>query len=53
MTGPALHVTLQSADDITPDVLTSLLRRHDLDATVTGVTVGHTGRAPRRTCTSM
>lgn len=42
MTGQALHVTLQSADDITPDVLTSLLRRHDPQATVTGVRVGHT-----------
>src|ERR1700732_3119124 len=42
MTGQALHVTLQSADDITPDVLTALLRRHDPEATVTDVTIGHT-----------
>jgi hypothetical protein len=42
MAGQALHVTLQSADDITPDVLTSLIRRHDPEATVTGVTIGHT-----------
>ncbi len=42
MTGQALHVTLESADDITPDVLTSLLRRHDPEATVTDVTIGHT-----------
>jgi hypothetical protein len=42
MTGQALQVTLQSADDVTPDVLTSLLRRHDPDVEVTGVTVGHT-----------
>jgi hypothetical protein len=42
MTGQALHVTLQSADDLTPDVVTSLLRRHDPEVAVTGVTVGHT-----------
>src|SRR3984957_16518109 len=42
MTGQALHVTLESAADITPDVLTSLLRRHDPEATVTDVTIGHT-----------
>ncbi|MCA4761204.1 ecdysteroid 22-kinase family protein [Mycobacterium sp. SMC-2] len=42
MTGQALRVMLQSADDVTPDVLTSLLRRHDPDVAVTGVTVGHT-----------
>jgi hypothetical protein len=42
MTGQALQVTLQSADDVTPEVLTSLLRRHDPGVAVTGVTVGHT-----------
>jgi hypothetical protein len=42
MTGPALHVTLQSADDVTPDVLTSLLRRHDPEVAVTAVRLGHT-----------
>jgi Phosphotransferase enzyme family len=42
MTGQALHVTLESADDITPDVLTSLLRRHDPEVAVTDVTIGHT-----------
>ena len=42
MTGQALQVTLQSADDLTPDVLTSLLRRHDPDVRVTDVAVGHT-----------
>jgi hypothetical protein len=42
MTGQALKVTLQSADDVTPDVLTSLLRRHNPEVAVTGVTVGRT-----------
>jgi Phosphotransferase enzyme family len=42
MTGQALRVMLQSADDVTPDVLMSLLRRHHPDVAVTGVTVGHT-----------
>jgi hypothetical protein len=42
MTGPALHVTLQSADDVTPDVLTSLLRRHHPEVAVTAVRLGHT-----------
>src|ERR1700722_7546687 len=42
MTGQALHVTLQSADDNTPEILTSLLRRTDPEATVADVTIGHT-----------
>ena len=35
MTSQALPVPLRSADDVTPEVLTSLLRRHDPGATVT------------------
>src|SRR3984885_13118881 len=42
MTGQAPRVTLDSATDITPDVLTSLLRRHDPEVAVTDVTIGHT-----------
>jgi hypothetical protein len=42
MTSQALPVTLRSADDVTPEVLTSLLRRHDPDVAVTSVTVRHT-----------
>jgi hypothetical protein len=42
MTGQAQQVTLQSADDVTPEVLTSLLRPYDPDVQVTGVTVGYT-----------
>lgn len=37
MTHRALAITLRFADDLTPDVLTSLLRSHDPDAAVTGV----------------
>src|ERR1700761_1544100 len=42
MTGQALQIALQSPDDLTPDVVTSLLRRHDPEVLVTEVTVGHT-----------
>jgi hypothetical protein len=42
MTSQAMPVPLRSADDVTPEVLTSLLRRHDPGATVTGVTVRRT-----------
>jgi len=42
MTSQALPVPLRSADDVTPEVLTSLLRHHDPGATVTGVTVRRT-----------
>jgi hypothetical protein len=42
MTSQALPITLRSADDVTPEVLTSLLRRNDPDAAVTDVTVRRT-----------
>lgn len=35
MARPALPVMLRSADDVTPEVLTSLLRHHDPEVTVT------------------
>jgi hypothetical protein len=52
MTSPALPVSLRSADDVTPEVLASLLRRHDPSAIVTAVTVRRTWQALPRTCTS-
>ena len=42
MVNQALRVVLRSADDVTPDLLTSLLRGLDPDATVTGVSVRRT-----------
>jgi hypothetical protein len=42
MTSPALPVSLRSADDVTPEVLTSILRRHDPSAIVKAVTVRRT-----------
>ena len=42
MTSQALPITLRSADDVTPEVLSSLLQRHDPAASVTGVEVRHT-----------
>jgi hypothetical protein len=42
MTSPALPVILRSAEDLTPEILTSLLRHHDPDVRVTGVAVPHT-----------
>ena len=33
----ALPVTLRSADDLTPEILTTLLRRHDPGVTVTSM----------------
>lgn len=42
MASPALPVPLRSADDITPDVLTALLRPHDPDVTVTDAVVRRT-----------
>jgi hypothetical protein len=42
MTSQALRLTLRSPDDVTPDVLTSLLRRHDPQVSVTDVTVRRT-----------
>ncbi|HEV7420652.1 MAG TPA: phosphotransferase [Mycobacterium sp.] len=42
MTSPALPVTLNSPDDLTPDVLTSLLRRHRHGVTVTDIRVRST-----------
>jgi Phosphotransferase enzyme family len=41
MTSAALPVILRSPDDVTPEVLTSLLRRHDPEILVTDVTVRH------------
>ncbi|MBB5160527.1 phosphotransferase [Mycobacterium sp. AZCC_0083] len=38
----ALPVTLRSADDLTPEILTTLLRRYDPAVTVTGVTLNKT-----------
>src|ERR1700744_3339208 len=46
MTGQALQIALQSPDDLTPDVVTSLLRRHDPEVLVTEVTVRHTWQGP-------
>jgi hypothetical protein len=37
-----LPVTLQSADDLTPEILTTLLRRHDPTVTVTSTTLSRT-----------
>lgn len=42
MTGQNLPVMLRSAQDVTPDVLTSLLRSHDPEVAVTGVTLRRT-----------
>jgi hypothetical protein len=38
----ALPVVLRSADDLTPEILTTLLRRHDPAVTVTGATLNRT-----------
>jgi hypothetical protein len=38
----ALPVTLRSAADLTPDILTALLRRHDPNVTITGATLRRT-----------
>jgi hypothetical protein len=38
----ALPVTLRSADDLTPEILTMLLRRHDQEVTVTKAVLSHT-----------
>jgi hypothetical protein len=40
--GSGLPVTLRSADDLTPEILTTLLRRHDPDVTVTSATLNRT-----------
>lgn len=42
MTRQALPVTLQSPEDLTPEVLTSLLRRHQPGVTVTDIRVRST-----------
>ncbi|WP_407688201.1 phosphotransferase [Mycobacterium sp. HUMS_1102779] len=42
MTSQALPITLRTADDVTPEVLTSLLRHYEPGVTVTAVTVRHT-----------
>lgn len=42
MTTEALPVALRSADDLTPAVLSTLLRRYDPDVTVTNVGLRHT-----------
>ncbi|MDT5264263.1 MAG: hypothetical protein QOI90_889 [Mycobacterium sp.] len=42
MTSPALPVMLNSPDDLTPEVLTSLLRRHRPSVTVTEIRVRRT-----------
>jgi hypothetical protein len=38
----ALPVTLRSADDLTPEILTTLLRRHDPTATVSSISLTRT-----------
>jgi hypothetical protein len=38
----ALPVTLRSADDLTPEILTTLLRRHDPTVSVTSMTLSRT-----------
>jgi hypothetical protein len=42
MTSPALPLILRSAEDVTPEILTSLLRRYDPGVHVTDVTVRRT-----------
>jgi hypothetical protein len=42
MSSQALPITLRTADDVTPEVLTSLLRHYEPGVTVTAVTVRHT-----------
>jgi hypothetical protein len=42
MTSPATPVVLRAAADVTPEVLTALLRHHDPSVTVTDVTVRRT-----------
>src|ERR1700712_2223716 len=42
----ALPVTLRSADDLTPEILTTLLRRHDPTATVSSISLSRTWQGP-------